>query len=1244
MDRYDSEVNAVKRILRLLALLLIAALLGGCAAETGGPVQLFAVNVGKGDALVLKVGDWVGLIDAGKPKAMGRVKAALARLGVEKLDAVFLTHTDNDHAGGLEWLAWSSIPVGSWYASAMFTGVKAKKHPMLLAAALRGQDVQWLERGDALSLGESGARLVVLAPASLFDDKDDNNSLVMMLESAQGRMLLAGDMELPEEAELLSQGDDLRCAVLKVPNHGDDDTTSAELAKAAGAQLAVISTDSQEKPGTPDPGVWAEYAIVPFGRQSDICRVLSSVVVRDGGLASTNLYSYAGAPRPGTLALPPPGARVPPQRYSALPPDPGRPVLSWKADANGVEGFFRYIRPDDSAHVRCARSWLSGGLFETELAWTGAWTQVSAPFSGGIARSAYRRDGSWREVERRTGEETRLLSYSSSGDLADAALSSPGATVFYRAAHDSRHRVVSVGEGLNAAPRRFTALAWDDRLNVPRRVVSPSGRVSEWEWTDEGVVVHGAGAGDSRAVTRVFLDANERVAAAVGPDGGRVDLARDESGYVTNAASSCLPPVSLAYDALGRVSSVSMPGPGGTARTASLVRNRRGRPLSVTRFDGTAETYEYDGNGRRVTRRVDALGREDVYEWVLGLPVHAGRVVGGATNSLFGAVHDRQLNVVAITDPLGRNAETYVLDANERVVAVTNLEGQAMAREYLVGGLVASETRFDGTRVQYGYDRDGNLASVAYPGETFSFSYDPDGLMTSAANSSGTITNSYDAATGWLVSSVGADGTAVSYSRRNGGGVSAMTSAAGTIAYAYDAADRMTQVDSPAGTLNFGYCGWNGRISASTNSHGFVVQYAYDIMDRATNIAWRTASGATLGGVEYEYDAIGRIVARSLGVGTNSFDRAYAYDDLDRLASDGGVAYTYDAAGNRMTRTENDARVTYTIGVGDRLASWIGGAYTHDAAGVFAEGYEYDALGRRVSTTTLEGTTRHVYDDNWQVVADVDTNGNVIASYVWGDGIDHLLAVNVGGASYYPLTDVQGTVWGYVDSQNNVVARWRYDAWGNVVDEYVAPSSAALARLRYRFQCREWSAATGLIHFRMRWYDSETGRWLSKDPIGLSGGLNLYVFCGGDSVNYVDLFGLCVREDVFNRAKGYIGSHDWDKSAGFGIWKNAYKCNKFVADMYNSGRIINLIPTGIFGTKPPTAKNWYVGSVPNGFMETKNPKPGDIATNGEHMGIVSGNNTTISATCDQGVVENDWGFRIKGAGRKDKTKFYTYGE
>ena len=199
----------------------------------------------------------------------------------------------------------------------------------------------------------------------------------------------------------------------------------------------------------------------------------------------------------------------------------------------------------------------------------------------------------------------------------------------------------------------------------------------------------------------------------------------------------------------------------------------------------------------------------------------------------------------------------------------------------------------------------------------------------------------------------------------------------------------------------------------------------------------------------------------------------------------------------------------------------LGGADTWDLAwngqyqlvsvstnGAFAEAYAYDALGRRVTTRNAEGTERHVYDDNWQVVADLDEDGNVIRSYVWGEGIDRLLAVRIGSHAYTALTDVQGTVWGYADEGENVVAKWTYDAWGNVLSEEVDASATELRVVRYRFQGRERSAATGLTNFRMRWYDAITGRWLSKDPIGLSGGLNLYAFCAGDPLGCCDPDGL----------------------------------------------------------------------------------------------------------------------------------------
>ena len=228
--------------------------------------------------------------------------------------------------------------------------------------------------------------------------------------------------------------------------------------------------------------------------------------------------------------------------------------------------------------------------------------------------------------------------------------------------------------------------------------------------------------------------------------------------------------------------------------------------------------------------------------------------------------------------------------------------------------------------------------------------------------------------------------------------------------------------------------------------------------------------------------------------------RQYSYlPGTDRLASWTGGSYSYNAAGC-VTRIERIGEPTLDL-------VWNGQYHLVSVStnSVFAESYAYDALGRRVSTTNAEGTVRHVYDDNWQCIADIDEQGNAVASYVWGGGIDNLLAVKIGEATYYALTDVQGTVWGYADSSNDVVARWTYDAWGNVLDESV--SVPALATIRYRFQGREWSSATGLYNFRARWYDPETGRWLSKDPIGLAGGLNLYAFCGNNAINQTDPHG-----------------------------------------------------------------------------------------------------------------------------------------
>lgn len=217
-----------------------------------GEVELLAAAVGKGDALLVRTKGYACLIDTGKSSAQEQLERVLESCGIEALDAVFITHTDKDHTGGLKWLRKSDIEIRAIYASRYFPESSEKKHPAVKAAEKLGLEVVWLGAGDSVPLGDSGAVFRVVAPEAEIPGNEDDNSLVMLLDSPDGRILLTGDMELAEEQRLLSSGADLRCDVLKVPNHGDGDACGAGLIAACAPAVAVISTDGAEKPDTPD--------------------------------------------------------------------------------------------------------------------------------------------------------------------------------------------------------------------------------------------------------------------------------------------------------------------------------------------------------------------------------------------------------------------------------------------------------------------------------------------------------------------------------------------------------------------------------------------------------------------------------------------------------------------------------------------------------------------------------------------------------------------------------------------------------------------------------------------------------------------------------------------------------------------------------------------------------------------------------------------------------------------------------
>jgi competence protein ComEC len=232
------------------ALLLVFVVLprtqGGAATEAAGQMRVSILDVGQGDAILLRPpGADAVLIDGGPPG--DDLARMLADHGVDRLGAALLTHEQSDHAGGfLELLG--RVPIGTFdYAEA---------GPALLgAAAAAGAQPQRLAAGDELRFGE--LRLDVLwPPRSLLtaaSSADPNRlCLVLLAEWRHFSILLTGDAE--EEAAPVQPGP---VDVLKVAHHGSVDAGLDSLLDGAVPHLAVISVGAGNPYGHPTPETMA---------------------------------------------------------------------------------------------------------------------------------------------------------------------------------------------------------------------------------------------------------------------------------------------------------------------------------------------------------------------------------------------------------------------------------------------------------------------------------------------------------------------------------------------------------------------------------------------------------------------------------------------------------------------------------------------------------------------------------------------------------------------------------------------------------------------------------------------------------------------------------------------------------------------------------------------------------------------------------------------------------------------------
>ena len=127
------------------------------------------------------------------------------------------------------------------------------KHPVEKAIKKTDYQYEFLVGGDSLQL--DGGKLTVIGPVEFNEEVENCNSLVLLAEGGGGSILLTGDMEFPEEDSLLKAQAIPQADVLKIGNHGEGDATSIQLITTVQPKLAVIPTNTEEEPDTPDPRV-----------------------------------------------------------------------------------------------------------------------------------------------------------------------------------------------------------------------------------------------------------------------------------------------------------------------------------------------------------------------------------------------------------------------------------------------------------------------------------------------------------------------------------------------------------------------------------------------------------------------------------------------------------------------------------------------------------------------------------------------------------------------------------------------------------------------------------------------------------------------------------------------------------------------------------------------------------------------------------------------------------------------------
>jgi RHS repeat-associated protein len=740
-------------------------------------------------------------------------------------------------------------------------------------------------------------------------------------------------------------------------------------------------------------------------------------------------------------------------------------------------------------------------------------------------------------------------------------------------------------------PRRTTdalsqvTLITFDSNGLPIKALYPSGRVDSTAYGPDGLPVFARTGSDSathahytswgvpdstwgkgRPRVRNFIGPNGRLdSTAVGASVTRFTY--DSAGRMrtTTDARRNLVVSRLYASSFGNMSRDSFPN--GQVRT--YLYDQFGRDTAVQVTSAPVRRTHYDLINRPTQQYDGVHGTPTTHTYDAALDTMMTDVQGQTYRSTYNAMGW----LTQRTDPTG-HAETYGYSRDGDLMRRTNRRGQTISYSYDALHRMTSDSGTNKPAEHWTYGSSGLLvtsasavstetaylnvlgradsSSTAIAGQTFwrRFHYTASGLIDTMTISGGGIpfrarTYAYDTTT-WVLDTIrlGPAGTPVTTLQR-------------------DANMKDTSRTLPGGeALSLQYLPEPlvlGSVSTGA-AYGISVnrQAEYDVLNR--RVFQLLGDGST--GDKYVYDSLGRLVADSVmraPTGNSCPGHPIIGPDGSNCVAGmqwtalSGTTFSYDSVGNRL---DNGG----AYGTGDRITSFATCSYVTDAdgdvvsrtCGTQGVTFKWTADGR-LDTTIVAGTTISYWYDAGGRLVRKDVSGTPQSYFLWDGanllaelsgsgtsavaeysyyGIDRLHALVVGGRVYYAHTDVLGNVVALTDSTPQVKRSYKYDAWGALTGgtDNLPFSNADRAR---------WKGAlwlgpeVDLYYVRNRWYEPQSGRFLSEDPAGLAGGINPYLFVGDDPIDGEDASGLagaCIDQPgIFGHCGGNTTGAELDE-------------------------------------------------------------------------------------------------------------------